>query len=173
MTDLTHKSEKPSKKLYVAGFAFSLDGSKLAFVRKNRPAWQAGRLNAIGGKVEEDETIEAAMRREFREEAGLDLAEECWELCVRLGNEAFEVAFFRTFTDRLDELASITDEEILIRPSLPVDADVLPNLHWLIGLCLDDLQFPVTIGDLDRGSTLRTVVEGWRSASEYRPRSRI
>ena len=41
-------------------------------VHKNRPAWQAGRLNLVGGKVEEGEDAIAAAVRELKEEAGLD-----------------------------------------------------------------------------------------------------
>ena len=43
-------------KEYVAGFLFSRDGSLLALILKNKPDWQKGKLNAIGGKIEDGET---------------------------------------------------------------------------------------------------------------------
>ena len=60
----------PPKKTYVAGFLFSPDRSRVLLIRKNRPAWQAGKLNGLGGKIEPGETPPQAMRREFREEQG-------------------------------------------------------------------------------------------------------
>jgi mutator protein MutT len=45
------------------------------FILKDRPAWQAGKLNLPGGKIEEGETPEQAMRREFLEEIGLEADE--------------------------------------------------------------------------------------------------
>ena len=41
-------------------------------VLKNRPAWQVGKVNLIGGKVETGETPEEAAIRELKEETGLD-----------------------------------------------------------------------------------------------------
>lgn len=55
---------------YVVGFAVT-PGRKFLLVEKLRPKWQAGHLNGIGGKIEEEETPIAAMRREAAEEAGL------------------------------------------------------------------------------------------------------
>jgi 8-oxo-dGTP pyrophosphatase MutT (NUDIX family) len=73
---------------YVVGFAFDTYG-RVALIRKNRPEWQAGQLNGIGGHVEtacersdhinsrhdaacrghlEDPYV--AMVREFEEETG-------------------------------------------------------------------------------------------------------
>lgn len=43
-------------------------------VLKNRPAWQAGRFNLVGGHIEEGETPEQCAVRELKEEAGLDPA---------------------------------------------------------------------------------------------------
>ena len=45
-------------------------GEKILLVKKDRPAWQSGRLNLVGGKIEEGETPEQAALRELKEEAG-------------------------------------------------------------------------------------------------------
>ena len=36
---------------YVCGLLFSVDRTRVLLIRKRRPAWQAGRLNGVGGKV--------------------------------------------------------------------------------------------------------------------------
>lgn len=54
---------------YVVGFLFEADLQRVLLRLKARPAWQRGKLNGIGGKVEEGETPLYAMRREGREEA--------------------------------------------------------------------------------------------------------
>ena len=73
---------------YVCGFLFSPDRSRVLLIRKRRPAWQAGRLNGVGGKVEAGEALYHAMRREFREEAGLDLPESQWAHAITLTGPA-------------------------------------------------------------------------------------
>lgn len=40
---------------YVAGLYFDRDGRKVAMVEKLNPAWQKGKYNAIGGKIEPGE----------------------------------------------------------------------------------------------------------------------
>jgi hypothetical protein len=61
-----------SKDRYVVGFVFSKDLSRVLLVLKNRPAWQDGKFNGIGGKIEGDETAFEAMNREFVEETYFD-----------------------------------------------------------------------------------------------------
>lgn len=46
-------------------------GSKILLVEKDRPDWQKGRLNLVGGKIEKGETPEQAALRELQEESGL------------------------------------------------------------------------------------------------------
>lgn len=58
-------------KRYVLGFMFSEDGTQVALIKKTKPEWQAGKLNGIGGKIEEKEAMHEAMIREFEEETGL------------------------------------------------------------------------------------------------------
>ncbi len=61
-----------AKDRYVVGFVFSKDLSRVLLVLKNRPAWQNGKFNGIGGKIEADETAFEAMNREFVEETYFD-----------------------------------------------------------------------------------------------------
>ena len=129
---------------YVCGFLFSTDRSRVLLIRKNRPAWQAGKLNGVGGKVEPGETFPEAMRREFREEANLDLPEDRWQHVLTLSGtddagagRAWAGHFFRAFGE-LEAAISMTDEklETLATSSLP--NDTIPNLRWIIPLLLDD-----------------------------------
>ena len=51
--------------------------TRVLLVRKDRPKWQKGRYNLVGGKIEKGETpIEAAVR-ELKEETGLEPAVDC------------------------------------------------------------------------------------------------
>lgn len=136
---------------YVAGLAFSDDGTRVALVRKNRPAWQAGFLNAIGGKIEPGELPLDAMVREFAEEAGLLTGPGDWAHVVTLAGQDFEVYFYKAFLHELDYVAAGTDEAIEIHASLPVRADVVAGLQWQIPLALDNVVSTQTI--LDHGST--------------------
>lgn len=59
------------KDQYVLGFAFDKEFKHVLLVWKNRPRWQAGKLNGVGGKIEPGEAVRAAMVREFQEETGI------------------------------------------------------------------------------------------------------
>lgn len=121
--------------LYVCGFLFSPDRSRVLLIRKNRPAWQVGRLNGVGGKVEPRESVPDAMRREFREEATLDLTE--WEKILVLTGTDWQGHFFRAFGP-IDQARAATDEKLEIHPVNAIPPDAIRNLHWIIPLMLDD-----------------------------------
>ena len=55
-------------KEYVLGFAFDARLSTVLLIQKTKPEWQCGKLNGVGGKIEEGETPLQAMEREFEEE---------------------------------------------------------------------------------------------------------
>jgi 8-oxo-dGTP diphosphatase len=97
---------------YCLGFAFSLDRSKVLVIRKKRPAWQAGRLNGIGGKLEAGETALLAMQRECQEETGLNIPD--WEYFATIESPHFEVTCFRAFTDDIYGAVSLTDEKVTV-----------------------------------------------------------
>ncbi|MBK7145360.1 MAG: NUDIX domain-containing protein [Xanthomonadales bacterium] len=64
--------------LATLGYVLSPDRSRVLLVHRNARAHDAhfGKYNGLGGKLEADEDIVSGMRRELREEAGI----ECGEL---------------------------------------------------------------------------------------------
>jgi 8-oxo-dGTP diphosphatase len=67
--------------LATLGYVMSPDGKRVLLVHRNRRAGDAhlGKYNGLGGKLEAGEDIVACLRREVREESGL----ECDELVLR------------------------------------------------------------------------------------------
>jgi len=128
---------------------FSEDRSKVALVEKQKPTWQKGKLNAIGGKIEEGETPLLAMIREFKEEAGVGWV--FWNELAILRGEDFIVHFFYTFTDEVYQVRTIEAEriEIFELPYAQHLSRLMPNLRTLIPLALDTsgISKPVTFFD--------------------------
>jgi 8-oxo-dGTP diphosphatase len=120
---------------YACGFLFSENHARVVLIRKRRPHWQAGKLNGVGGKLEPGETALDAMRREFREEAGVDI--DTWQHILTLSGEAWAGHFFRAFGD-VDSVRSMTDEQLEIHRVGQLPHDTIPNLRWMIPLLLDD-----------------------------------
>lgn len=129
---------------YVVGFVFHDD--EVLLIEKNRPSWQRGRLNGVGGHVEPGETFLQAMVREFAEETGWHF--QGWEhfatLCgddrdshrqgAHTGTD-FEVAFFRgmAYSPGLPDVHPTDEPPRWARVNNLPDT-VLPNLRWLIPL---------------------------------------
>lgn len=121
-------------KHWVVGFLFK-NRSEVVLVLKNRPEFQKGKLNGPGGKIEEGETAESAMRREFKEETGADVRD--WRAFALLKEEAGDVTFLVSHGEY--EVKTITDEPVAwYRVDDLKNQPVLPDLHWLIPLALDD-----------------------------------
>lgn len=124
---------------YVLGFLFSSDRKHVALIRKNKPDWQKGKLNGIGGKIEPfDKTSLDAMIREFREEADVLVVD--WQPFAelsRVGETDTCVFCFRAFGEV--SLRSATDELVAWQPVNKLDKSAcLPNLRWLVPLALDE-----------------------------------
>ena len=120
---------------FVCGFYFSRDRSRVLLIRKNRPAWQAGKLNGVGGKIEPGETPADAIRREFREEAGLDVAH--WQEALTLTAPDWHAHFYKAFGDP-SAARAMTDEALEVYPVRPLPPDTIPNLAWIVPLLLDE-----------------------------------
>lgn len=142
------------KTYYVVGFLFSLDCTckkncaRVALIRKNRPSWQSGLWNGIGGKIEPNETSLEAMRREFREEAGLDIAD--WKLFLVSDGPKEVIHFYVAQVDQktLRTVQTTTDEEVgVFHIDTACDTGTrefkaVPNLKWELHMAFAWLQNP-------------------------------
>ena len=124
---------------YVAGFAISVNHKHVLLIEKKHPMWQAGKLNAVGGKIEPNETAYGAMIREFKEETNLCVTS--WHnLCV-LSGEGFKVHFYYANIEasHMRESRQMTDEAV---DTYPVENILLgrettiPNVPWLLAMAL-------------------------------------
>ncbi len=77
---------------YVCGFYFSCN--KVLLIKKLHPDWQKNKYNGVGGLIEQDETAEQAMEREFEEEAGRRT--KGWTKLITLHgvDDSWQVEFF-------------------------------------------------------------------------------
>lgn len=120
---------------YVAGFMFDAARENVALIEKQKPDWQKGKLNGIGGKIEEGESPVQAMVREFEEETGC--RETLWRWYCDLKFQGATIHFFMCIGD-LSELCSMEGEQVRIVPVADIPRlNTIPNLRWLVPMAID------------------------------------
>ena len=131
-------------KAYVAGFAFSSNKRHVVLITKNRPEWQAGNLNGVGGHIEENEMPIDAMVREYLEETGVQSASSDWKRFAVLCGPHFLLYFYAAFDDALvNNIETLTDEYVdvysieTVLQQLNPYRRLIPNLTWLLPLAID------------------------------------
>jgi 8-oxo-dGTP diphosphatase len=129
------------EKWYAVGFMVAPETDQVLLIRKNRPAWQAGRLNGIGGHVEPGESPYECMLREFGEETGL--AYRAWTTMLCMEFPGARIWFYRAHVtpDYLRLAKTTTDEPVEVHRigALLTDAEgkrMLPNLRWLLPMAV-------------------------------------
>ena len=131
---------------YVCGFYFDHTFQQVVLIWKNKPAWQKGKLNGVGGKIEEGELTYEAMRREFKEETGVD--HEKWHHLITLTGDDWRVFFYCAIgkVKEFEYVQTMEEEEVA---KIPVDRlddfDYIPNLQWLVPMAIYRLKFPKEI----------------------------
>src|SRR5688500_10328094 len=129
---------------YVLALLFTADAREVVLVRKTRPAWQAGRVNALGGKLQDGEDILEAARREVREEAGVDV--ETWEHFLVWHDPEYRLRGVRAFDDAARRARTAEDQEVFLTRVDTLPPNVIDNLRWIIPLALDrDVAIPVAV----------------------------
>ena len=133
---------------YVLALLFTPDGRRVVLMRKTRPAWQAGRVNALGGKLLAGESALDAARREVREEAGVDVA--AWEEFLVWDDPVYRMHAVRAFDDAAHRARTAEDQEVFLADAQALPPELIDNLRWLVPLALDrDLAVPVRVASRD------------------------
>lgn len=122
---------------YVLCFLFDKMSKHVALVHKNKPAWQAGKLNGIGGKVEPGESPLTACSREFLEETGVEIPDDDWRPFLKIAGNEFVVYAYVAFSDRVFYCKTIESEVIEVFKVDDIDySKCVDNLKWIIPLSL-------------------------------------
>lgn len=129
------------KKEYVLGFCFLQFCNDVVLIRKNKPEWQKGLLNGVGGKIESGESPLDAMRREWKEETGTVIQD--WQHFVTMSFSGAVVHVFKCQWEGWLNVNTVTDEPVgifSVRHVLAGEFVIIPNLKWLIPMALYDSQ---------------------------------
>jgi 8-oxo-dGTP diphosphatase len=101
-------------KKYVIGFAFNDLMTEIVLIKKNRPDWQKGSLNGIGGHIELNESSDNAMAREFLEETGVLTHPKEWIPVLTLKFAYAEIEVFTIKNNAIyHNVRTITDEKVI------------------------------------------------------------
>jgi 8-oxo-dGTP diphosphatase len=133
-----------AKRAFVLALLYSIDGRQVVLMRRTRPAWQAGRVNALGGGIIDGESPESAARREVREECGVDAAE--WSEVLVWEDAEYRMHVMRALSSRASEARTLEDQEVFLADVDALPANVIDNLRWLVPLALDrDVAMPIKV----------------------------
>lgn len=141
-------SSSPDRHLvYVLALLFTADAERVVLMRRTRPAWQAGRVNALGGKLMAGETPADAARREVMEETGVDVPAGEWEELLVWEDPVYRMHVVRAFCEQAEDARTAEDQEVFLAPVSALPVNVIGNLRWVVPLALDrDVAVPVRVG---------------------------
>lgn len=115
---------------FAAGTVFNFENVLL--ILKDRPVWQAGNFNGIGGKVEAGELPIDAMVRETFEETDLEIPAERWEHYCTMKGPDFEVQFYKAFLPWIRPWIQKTSEGLVSFPVNKLPANLVNSNRYLI-----------------------------------------
>lgn len=134
---------------YVLCFLYDKQIKHVALIRKNKPQWQAGKLNGIGGKVELWESIEEAAPREFLEETGVDIPQKQWRHFLTFSGVGYAVNTFVAFDDKIFDCKTMEAEKIEVVEIQNINFnECVDNLKWIIPLSLVKEEIIATVREV-------------------------
>ena len=121
---------------YVLGFMFTEDLENVLLIKKLKPKWQSGKLNGVGGKIEDnDSSDEWAMYTEDHD----------WKKFLVLKGRDWECLVYRAISDKAYKYVRMEQEEpVLFKVKDILASNVLPNVKWIIPMALDT-EFELSI----------------------------
>jgi len=139
------KGIKMKMKHFVMGFHFNKSANNVLLIEKQKPDWQKGHHNGIGGKIDEtDVSPLAAMRRECEEETTVTGIN--WEHVLTFVCPGGTVFVFRAFNMTEDiPFLQAEEEHLAVWPVNALPSKLMNNLKWIIPVCLSTLRFPFIV----------------------------
>jgi 8-oxo-dGTP diphosphatase len=133
---------------YVLALLFTPERDGVVLMHRTRPAWQAGRVNALGGKLHPGEGAAAAAAREVAEEAGVDV--RGWEEFLVWEDPVYRMHAVRAFDPAARRARTAEDQAVFLADPSALPANVIDNLRWLVPLALDrDVAVPIRVASAD------------------------
>lgn len=125
-------------KKYVCGFLFDNALETVVLIKKEKPSWQKGKWNGVGGHIEKGESPHTAMQREFEEETGLYVSNWYQYAILRCDGE-WSVEFFTKCVphDVLLAVETVTEEQVATCSPRALLPGCISNLHWLVPMALN------------------------------------
>jgi 8-oxo-dGTP diphosphatase len=134
----------PAKREYVLALLYTADAKQVVLMRRTRPAWQAGRVNGLGGAIVMGELPAEAARREVREECGVDVVE--WAEVLVWADAEYRMHVMRAVSDLARGARTVEDQEVFLADVDALPENVIDNLRWLVPLALDaDVAMPIAV----------------------------
>lgn len=128
------------KTKFSLGFIFDAQLQNVLLIQKNRPDWQKGKWNGLGGHVEKGETYLQTIEREVFEESGLNIPANEW---IKVGEmkltDSICWVFAAIYKGELTDIQIKTDEILAWHSIRNIPINVLSNLTWLIPFAIDKL----------------------------------
>jgi 8-oxo-dGTP pyrophosphatase MutT (NUDIX family) len=122
------------------GFIYTSDLNYVLLIEKQKPISHKGKLNGLGGKNEEGEDGKSCIAREVKEESGLEISSDDWQLVGNLSWEDWDVEIFASiYKGNKEDVVPEKDKKIDWYPTKKLPDNVIENLLWLIPLGIDCL----------------------------------
>lgn len=117
---------------YVVRFAFDENG-RVLLMEKQKPEWQKGFWNGVGGKIEKGEYAKDAICREFYEETGVTTSVLQWRLfCILKGGQYPDDWKVYCYSINIEADQPKQQEEEIIAWYDHLPENIIDNLKWLV-----------------------------------------
>lgn len=137
-------------KRYVLGFAFTPKGEVVLIYKIKGMDHLVNKFNGLGGRMEGDEYPVDTMVREFLEEARVYTTREQWRIvapvqfAAKRGGYILTAQLTQAQADFIRIQRPVTEEGTVClidtNTTALVGGNFMPNLAWMVGMCLDPEQ---------------------------------
>jgi 8-oxo-dGTP diphosphatase len=147
---------------YVLGFVFN-QHDEVLLMWKGKPVFQAGRLNGIGGKIENGETPFEAMERETREEVSTS-HDIRWKPAGEFFGRDWRVSVFCAYHNYAIE--SKEAERVQWFDSQAIPRRCIYNLRWLVPLCRFQSRYGHILFSVDERDAMEQAAQDKQDESD-------